>query len=377
MTYLISTITALWLLAAIIQLYYWLVVAWPLARHKPRTRPMSEPVSVIICTNQKTNNLRTLLTDILNQNYPEFEVILVNDGPDNDVRMLLNTLIPYHDNIKVVPFDASAKQTGGKKEPLAAGIAHAQYDWLLLTDSDCHVQPGWIQSMMECASKKKPIVLGYAPLINAKSVVNAISRLDTAMIAMQYMSFALKGWPYMGVGRNLLYHRRLYDRVGGFSDHMNLASGDDDLFVQSIATRENVAVNLDPKSFVYSSAKKTWGELFNQKRRHVSTSVRYQRPLKARIGLVGISFIAMWIGGLLIASVSFGVPALIFLVCAVMQWVVFGQIAGRLGSDSNHGHGMRRYALLYPFWAIGYAVYLMIIGIIALSGRPPKTWNPS
>lgn len=377
MTYLISIATALWIIAALIQLYYWLVVAWPLALYKPRTRSKSETVSIIICTNQLTANLKSLLTDVLNQDYPKFELILVNDGPDNDVRLLLNTLIPHYDNLTVVQFDSSTKQNGGKKEALAAGIAKAQYDWLLMTDADCTIQPGWIQSMMNCASRKKPIVLGYGPLNPGNGIVNALSGFDTAMIAMQYMSFALKGWPYMGVGRNLLYHRRLYDKADGFRDHLDLVSGDDDLFVQSVATRENVTLNLDPKSFVRSSAKNTWSDLIGQKKRHVSTSGHYKRSLKARIGLVGLSFIAMWLGGLLIVAMLFAVPAAVFVLGAGVQWAIFASIARRLDIRSQSGRDMKRFVLFYPFWAIFYAIFLMIIGIIALSGRPPKSWNPS
>ncbi len=336
---------------------------------------MSEPVSVIICTHELTPELGNLLTDILNQDYPEFEVILVNDGPDDNVSALLNTLIPNHDNLRIIPFDASKKQTGGKKEPLAAGIAQAKYGWLLMTDSDCTVQKEWIQSMMNCASRKKPIVLGYGPLAPGPGIVNAISVFDTTMIAVQYMSFALKGWPYMGVGRNLLYHRSLYDAVDGFQSHIDLASGDDDLFVQSVVNRANVSVNLDSKSFVFSSAKESWQTLFAQKRRHVSTSSRYKWRLKTRIGLVGLSFIFAWLGGILMITTFSAVPIGIFVIGSGVQWAVFASITRRLNSDGEHGAGIMRFIPLYPLWAVLYALFLARIGTLAIFGKSPATWD--
>jgi poly-beta-1,6-N-acetyl-D-glucosamine synthase len=301
----------------------------------------------------------------------------VNDGPDADVKALLNELIPIHHNLRIVHFDASTKQTGGKKEPLAAGISKAKYDWLLLTDSDCVVGPEWIQSMMNCASGRKPVVLGNGPLEPGAGLVNVMSGFDNTMIAIQYMSFALKGWPYMGVGRNLLYHKKVYAKANGFQDHIDLASGDDDLFVQRVANRDNVALNLDARSFVYSPAKSIWGALISQKRRHVSTSKRYKWKLKVRIGLTGLSFIVMWLGGVIIATQADAVPVVLFVMAAVVQWAVFALIARHLRSRGEGHRTMERYIPLYPLWAILYALFLSLIGIIALFGRPPKSWNPS
>jgi cellulose synthase/poly-beta-1,6-N-acetylglucosamine synthase-like glycosyltransferase len=108
--------------------------------------------------------------------------------------------------------------------------------------------------------------------------LNAWSRFETAHTAIQYFSFALAGMPYMGVGRNLAFKLQAYERAGGFSAHLDLLSGDDDLLVNAVATSQNVAICLHPESFMYSDAKKTWLEWARQKRRHLSAGRRY-RPL--------------------------------------------------------------------------------------------------
>lgn len=365
----ISTLATLWLIACLTQLYYWLVVVWSSLNKKISARIVSDPVSIIICTNQHTDSLENLLIATLTQDYPEFEVILVNDGGLESVDALVRKLQVEHENLTTIHFDTATKQTGGKKEPLTLGIAASKYRWLLLTDADCTVRPGWIQSMMNHTSSKKSIVLGYGPFTKEKGLPNAISRLDTAMIAMQYMGMASQGKSYMGVGRNLLYHKRLFEKVGGFDGHLDLASGDDDLFIQAVANRENVTINLQPESFVYSASKLTWRGLFAQKTRHISTSKRYSRTLKIKLGMIGMSFIWIWLTLLVFLILASPVPIALCLLVIAVQWFVFTLFARRTE--------MTDFIPLFPLWAILYAIFLAILGIIALFGKTPKTWNAS
>ena len=56
----------------------------------------------------------------------------------------------------------------------------------------------------------------------------------------------------MGVGRNLSYKKSVFFRHKGFSSHNNLASGDDDLFINKAATKKNIAIVIDKDAFTLS-----------------------------------------------------------------------------------------------------------------------------
>ena len=103
--------------------------------------------------------------------------------------------------------------------------------------------------------------------------MNKYLQFDTLMIAVQYLSYAIAGIPYMGVGRNLAYRKSLFYKNKGFASHYGLLSGDDDLFVNETATRENTAVEFHPDSHTLSIPELSWKAWFTQKCRHMSTSV--------------------------------------------------------------------------------------------------------
>jgi cellulose synthase/poly-beta-1,6-N-acetylglucosamine synthase-like glycosyltransferase len=270
-------------------------------------------------------------------------------------------------NLRVIDFDATTKTMQGKKEPLTIGIQTANHDWILLTDGDCIPERGWIQKMLEQIGEKKTIVLGYAPFMETKGLLNKIQRFDNVIVAIQYLGAALKGKPYMGVGRNLLYHRDLFKSIDGFSKHMDIASGDDDLFVQEIANAQNTTTCLDPASFVYSEAPSTWKEWVHQKRRHLSASSRYKSNVQFRNTLFGASWWIAWLGLPFLLAAAFGYY-IIGLIAIIILWALFGRVAIALRQQQLIG--------LFPLLAIAYCVMLCTFAVLMVR-RAPATWTKS
>ena len=361
----LSIVIACWVVALVAQLYYWLMVVWPLASHHGRTRPAIEPVSVIICAHGSTPQLPDLVRSILGQVYPEFELILVNDGPDPGVSQAVSEV--RSTNFRMIEFDGAEKRSPGKKEALKAGIEIADFDWLLLTDADCIVRPGWIQSMMSHASSKRRMVLGVAPFSRTGTFANLLARFDVVMIAMQYLGLARRQRAYMGVGRNVLYHKSLFKGTGGFSEHMEVASGDDDLFVQQASPLTQVAINLEPESIVYSPSKTTLKDFIGQKRRHVSTAGRYRLRDKFLIGLIGMSFIGFWLLGFVVLCTLSDVLLVLLGVGLLVQWAVFRIMAARLEASDL----VASYLIMSPV----YALFLIYFGLMAVFGKPKQEWS--
>lgn len=265
----------------------------------------SEPtigISVIICSRNDLENLQHNLPSILQQEYPTFEVIVVDDASSDGTHEYLQSLSNENPNIKVVRIEH--KEGAGKKHALKTGIEHATHSFVLLTDADCVPDSNqWIKSHAAYASpkgeaglakEKKSVVLGYGKFKRDKGFLNTFIRFDTAFIAINYMNRALWKYPYMGVGRNMGYSKELASAcpTGSFRQGLNdvnasIASGDDDLFIQAIAKKSFFSVNLEKESFTTSIAKRSWKLWLAQKGRHTTTAPHYN-------ALTKIWLIAQW-----------------------------------------------------------------------------------
>jgi len=199
-----------------------------------------QPVSVVIAARNEEKNLLENIPRIMEQDHPNFEVIVVNDSSWDDTADVLKALSLSYPNLKVIHIDEDKQQMQGKKFAITLGIKAAKHDIVLLTDADCSpLYAGWITEMTRHLHGKKQLALGFSPYFRKPGRLNRIIRFDTLMIACQYLGFAKAGKPYMGVGRNLAYHKDLFFKVGGFKNHYSIASGDDDLFVNQVATSQN------------------------------------------------------------------------------------------------------------------------------------------
>ncbi|MDR2010277.1 MAG: glycosyltransferase [Bacteroidales bacterium] len=232
-----------------------------------------KPLSVIISAKNEAKNLKKSLPLVLNQDYPDFEVILVNDGSTDNTSEILKEFSKTYNNLKII----NIEQSHGKKEALSIAIQNSSHEYLVFTDADCYpLSEKWLSTISSKFSEKKQIILGYGAYEKQTGFLNGFIRYDTFLIALQYFTAANMGVAYMGVGRNLAYTKKTWIKTQGFESHKNILSGDDDLFIIQAATYENVEICLDSDAFTYSIPKKTLHSFVKQKSRHVSTSSKYK-----------------------------------------------------------------------------------------------------
>jgi len=242
------------------------------------------PVSVVISARNESANLRVHLPLILEQDYPDFEVVVINDASWDDTEELLNDFCKSYSRLRVVTVREEQKRTAGKKMALTLGFKKASKDVFLLTDADCRpCSNTWIREM--CAGFKDGIRLGYGGYETAAGLMNLMVRLDTWSEATQYLSAAEAGKAYMGVGRNMAYSRSHYHDSGGFKSHYHIMSGDDDLMVNHTASKNNCDIRVEPNSHTISIAANSWGNWWRQKRRHMSVSGAYSGRSKRYLGI--------------------------------------------------------------------------------------------
>ena len=286
--------------STLIQIAFWGGLFTQFAFYKkPKNSPKKEEsVSIIICARNEEKNLKKNLSRILNQNYRSFEVIVVNDASTDDTKNILLDFNIEYPNLRIVTIDQKPKKSLGKKHALSKGIDTAKHDVLLLTDADCRPSSNnWLRKMQGSLQGAVDIGLGYGPYERSNSWLNKFIRFETVLTAVQYFSYALVGLAYMGVGRNLIYRKSLFKRVGQFNTHLHVTSGDDDLFIREAAKLSRVNIIIDSDAFMYSPPKTSWTAYQQQKNRHYTTS-RFYRPIhQFLLGLFASSHLLHFIGG--------------------------------------------------------------------------------
>jgi len=369
----VQIIFYIFIISTIIQFIYWIFIFSKLAFYRIPTDNLQkeqEPVSIIICAHNEAENLEKNLPRILNQNYRSYEVIVVNDNSTDNTHSIVFKYMKKYSNLRLV--NSKPKKVGevGKKFPLREGIESSKYQTLLLTDADCCPSSvDWLALMQNRLSDKVEIALGYSPYYETQSnILNRFIRFEAIYTAIQYLSFALVGEPYMGVGRNLAYRKHLFFKVGGFDKHKHIASGDDDLFINEVANKENVGIVLDEKAFVYSEPKTDWKNYFRQKTRHLSTAGSYQLRHKTLLGLLSFSHFFHYAGGLILIILKFSI-IFVGMVFVLRMSVVIFYYARLLNKLQDH-------SLLkwIPFLDLMYILYYVVFAPFLIIGKT-VTWK--
>lgn len=281
--------------AVAIQIIYEIIFLTAFNRKRAVPAAGQLPVSVVVCAHDEENNLRELIPQLLAQDYAEFEVIIVNDRSNDETYDLLLAETKKDTRLRMVHVDHLPPHVNSKKYGLTLGIKAAKYEWVLFTDADCRPQsPRWIASMSAYFGEQTGFVLGYSPYRPAPGWLNAFIRFDSLLTAIQYFAYALKGNPYMGVGRNLAYRKSAFLDNKGFNQFSNLTGGDDDLYVNQHAQGANTAVCLEHEASMLSIPKTSWSAFYHQKVRHLSVGKYYKFKHRFQLGLFMISWMLVW-----------------------------------------------------------------------------------
>lgn len=361
------TVLVLTSLALVFQILMWLWLIGPLLqfeRKNLKNNPLHilPPVSVIVCTNKNSEFLLKIIQHLKDQNYPSYEILFIinrnestfNEGLLKEFMTVINIRILYSDNNKP-----------GKKNALLKGIQESLYDWVLLTDDDCEpASKNWILKMMnETNGQTKPMfVLGYSPYRKESGILNLFCRFENTMNSLNMFSTAIRITPTSSTGRNLLYHKSLF-RFENMKPEIPF--GDDDLLVNSTANLNNTAICLEPESFVYTDAKKTWKDYILQKHRHYCASKYYTTKSKIILSVISLIQIAFYL--LVLFStffISFQYVVLIYMIRMGFAWLVFHKITKILKSPVPSKY----FPLLEPL----YLISLVLQSVLMI--RNPRQW---
>jgi glycosyltransferase involved in cell wall biosynthesis len=371
---LLTIITSILITALVIQIIYFVIIfSRFLIEKKAEIEPETNKkgVSIIVCAWNEIDNLVDLLPILASQKYANYEVIIVDDRSRDGSGEYLKNEIALFPNFKLITIAETPEHLASKKYALSLGIKVASKELILLTDADCRpTSEHWISAMVSQLGFDKQIVLGFSPYRYEPGFLNSFIRFETFFTAWQYFSYALLGIPYMGVGRNLMYRRKLFFDNLGFRNHQKITGGDDDLFVNETSNGRNTAVCFHEDAQMISEPKHSFADWYIQKKRHLSIGKRYKTRDKMLLGLYSITHILSWILVPVLLFLPQKVQILIggiFIIRLLLFWV-FGAIA-------SHKLGKVITWFSLPMFDLLLTVYYICLGWFSVLSRKKIKWR--
>lgn len=330
------------LLVLLVQLYFILWVQGKLAFHKTkdaetlRADPTNRflPLSVIICVRNHEDQLKANLPAILEQDYPDFEVVVVNDRSEDDTKWVLREMEAQYPQLKVVEIAEHVLSQQGKKFGVAMGIKAAKYDHLVFTDVDCiPATEHWLQHLNAGFGGGKEIVLGYVPLKRKSGVQNALIRFEHFYRSINFLSFALNRNPYMGLGQNLAYTKELFFKGKGFASHIHVSAGYDDLMVNQHADNNNTAIAIHKEAHVWKPMPQSVEDYRIRRKLQKQAMGLYKPKHRLQLKLQAISAFLFYVFLGLLLAYNPGLWLVVmglYLIRLLIQYAVYIPIAGKL-----------------------------------------------
>lgn len=362
------------LLFTLVQFWFWFFRFRLLAKYKLPKLPQQEeaslpPLSVIICARNEEDNLRKNLPFFLQQDYPNFEVIVVDDNSSDKTAAVVLDFQKKFSTLRLLSIQSDTSP--GKKAALSLGIQQASFERLFLSDTDCRPNSRqWLKVMQRSLTGSTKIVLGYGPYLTRSGWLNRFIRFEAFYTAIQYFSFALAGHPYMGVGRNLAYHQSVFWQAKGFSRHAHLMSGDDDLLVNQVADAENTTINVFPETRIYSDPASSWRGYYIQKRRHLSVSSHYRWQHQIALGALSFSHFAFYALSVLLLILS---PA--WWPILTLNYLVRMSVVLHVSSGASKHLGEQNLLPFLPLLDILYLGFYLVFAPSLLTGSRIRKWK--
>ncbi len=367
-----SVLAIIFLSVFAIQVIYLIVFLTVISRRRADKSSSSnpEPVSVIVSAHDEETNLRELLPLLLKQDYPQFEIVIIDDRSNDGTFDFLLEETRRNPKVKMVHVDRTPPHVNAKKYSLTLGIKAAQYDRILLTDADCRPSSDqWISRMISPATESNVFVIGFSPYVKEPGFLNKFIRFESLLTALQYLAFGLMKSPYMGVGRNLSYRKSFFLAEKGFNQFMNVMGGDDDLFVNQHAKGTNTEIVTHAEALMYSVPKKTWSDFFRQKRRHLSVGKFYRFKHRFWLGLFVVTWLMVWWLGIPLSILSdtyyYFIGALLFR--TILLVFTFQSFTNRLSQKFEWW--------TIPFLDFLYSIYYLTTGLFTLGAKNVRWKN--
>ena len=329
------------------------------------------PLSVVICARNDSENLRKFLPAILEQDYPDFEVIVINDGSTDESETILNFLEDKYHHLYHSFTPEDSKYISRKKLALTLAIKASKHNWLVLTEANC--QPAsnqWLRLMARNFTSRTEVVLGYSGYEAGKGWLHRRVAFDSLFTSLSYLGWALAGKPYMGIGRNMAYRKELFFNNKGFSAHLTLQRGDGDLFINQVAKGSNTRVETDVNATMRMQPIEYYRDWKEEKVSYMATSRYYKGVQESLLKLEATTrllFHLLFVTTLVVSVLSFhwlvfGIAFIIWVLRYTMQAIIINKTATEMGEKKHYYFTLPIFDFLLPIQSLGFKLYRLYRG---------------
>ena len=329
------------------------------------------PLSVIICARNESENLRRYLPSILEQDYPNFEVVVINDGSTDESEEVLSAFEETYRHLYHSFTPSSARYISRKKLSLTLGVKASKHDWLVFTEANCRpVSNQWLRLMARNFTPRTQIVLGYNGYERGKGWMHKRIAFDSLFTSLRYLGFALAGQPYMGIGRNLAYRKELFFKQKGYSTHLNLQRGEDDLFINQVATKDNVAVETDKNAVIRMEPIDRYKDWKEEKTSYLATSSYYHGTQRYLLGFETCSRLLLYAAFAAALTLGIwnmhwfvvGIAALLMIIRFIVQAIVINKTATDMDDNRHYYFTLPIFDFLLPLQSLRFRLYRLYRG---------------
>lgn len=300
------------------------------------------PVSIIITARDQSHLLINSLPLLLSQEYPEYEVVLVNDkSRDETPQVVLEYKNRFH-HLHYVNLASSISTIAGKKYPLENGIQAAKYDILVFTDAgSMPSSPYWLQHLASRFVRKKNVALGHVTYPQDNTMNNRLLHYDALFTTVQAFSYNISGFPVMADDRNLAYKKSMFFKhQEKFLAHPRLPFGEDSIFINEVAKRDACDVAAS-KEAVVVQPKITFSKWFRSKKYALVCRSYYRFFPRLWIKLYnwnaflfyGLSALTIALAIIEKAWIVLGIACALLLLKTGMQYLVMTKASKKIGEE--------------------------------------------
>jgi len=259
---------------------------------------------------------------------------------------------------------------GNKKEGITLGVEWAKSPNIILTDADCIRGTEWLGAI-DLFMQEKSVKMMYAPVFFSAS--NAFERIQSlefsGLVGIGAAAIQLKN-PNMCSAANLIFNKAAFLEVGGYSDNIHLASGDDEFLLHKIFKKypNEVWFLKDKRAIVETSPNGSLQQLAQQRTRWVSKSTKYEERYITAI-LVG----AYLFNFSILFNLIYGYWNPLYLKIGLVQTVLKMFVEGLFLFQITSFFSKRNLMWFLPIAEPLHILYVIIIGIWA--NVKPYTWK--
>jgi len=327
----------------------------------PRSAGIAPRVSVVVAARDEERKIEAALRSLLAQDYPDFEVVVVDDRSTDRTGPILDRLATEHPGLRVVHVAELPSGWLGKNHALQAGADRSSGEWILFTDADIHMDPTVVSRAVRFCEERGVDHLAIAPALLLPGLLlqgfGVFFLWSFLLFAKPWKARDPKSWFHVGVGAFNLVRGSAYRAVGG---HRPIRlRPDDDLKLGKILKRGGFRQDaLSGQGLLRVEWYHSLGEMIPAFEKNMFAGVEYSVLLSLAGGLVQLAA-----GVVPVAALPFttGTTQMLLAVQVGLSLVIFARLARSIDTRPA-------VALIYPVVVLLFVYILwrtMVVNLVS------------